>query len=251
MTLAEGLAHSCNIVFASLAERLQPAQLERTAASLGVTGKIGWHSDKSSEPAARQLRLLEEEQPGRVFPSSAAGMIRDGGVMAQTGIGQRDVRISPLHAANLIVTLLNGGRVTEPRLVSEIRYANGQSMVRFPRHAVKGNGRIGGETASWLIRRMEEVVDRGTGMTIRSGRWKVAGKSGTAETTKAGAVRNHQWFAGFGPVESPRYAVAVLAAHRPPGSKHLATRMFREVMDIAASHEAASRSHWPEQPIRR
>ncbi|MCU6709645.1 penicillin-binding transpeptidase domain-containing protein [Paenibacillus sp. J5C_2022] len=251
ITLAEGLAHSCNIVFATLAERLQPAQLERMAEKLGMEGRIGWHSDKRSGKGVRQLRLLEEEEPGRVFPSSASGMVRDGGVMAQTGIGQRDVRISPLQAANLIVTLLHGGEVMEPRLVSEIRYANGQSMVRFPRHAVKGNGRIGRETASWLIRRMEEVVDRGTGMAIRSGRWKLAGKSGTAETTKAGAARNHQWFAGFGPVESPRYAVAVLAAYRAPGSSHLATRIFREVMDIAASHEEASRSLMSERSIRR
>ncbi|MFD0960997.1 peptidoglycan D,D-transpeptidase FtsI family protein [Paenibacillus chungangensis] len=251
ITMKEGLAQSCNIVFATLAERLKPAQLERTAASLGVVGQVGWYSDKrGDQAAARQLRLLEEEEPGRIFQSSGAQYTPDGGVMAQTGIGQRDVRISPLQAANLIVTLLNGGKVREPRLVSEIRYANGQSMVGFPRHAVKGKGRIGAETASWLIRRMEEVVDRGTGMSIRSGHWKVAGKSGTAETTKGGAARNHQWFAGFGPVESPRYAVAVLAAYRAPGSSHLATRMFREVMDIAASLETTSRSYVTDRTTR-
>ncbi len=234
ITLQEGLAQSCNVVFASLAERMRSEQLERAADALGASGKVGWHAGKPFGPFARPLRLLEEEEPGRLF---AAGVKPDGGVRAQSGIGQRDVRMSPLSAANLIVTLLNGGRAAEPRIVSEIRYADGRTMVRFPPKRLNSEvGRIRPATARALLRGMEAAVDHGTGRSIRGGTWFVAGKSGTAQTYVKGAERYHQWFAGYGPLESPRYAVAVLAANREPGSRHQATRLFRGVMDIAARH---------------
>ncbi|RIX50596.1 penicillin-binding protein 2 [Paenibacillus nanensis] len=237
LTFQEGLAQSCNIVFAEAAERLKAEQLQRTADALGVTGRVGWHSGKFG-PFAKPLRLLEEEQAGRLFAADDPGHV-DGGIMAQSGIGQRDVRMTPLQAANLIVTLLHRGSVHEPRLVSEIQFATGERMVELKARHAKGPGRrIGAHTAEALLRGMEAVVDHGTGRSIREGIWKVAGKSGTAETQNNGVPLNHQWFAGYGPVKSPRYAVAVLAANRPIGSGHQATRLFRGAMDIAAKRES-------------
>lgn len=296
LTLQEGLAQSCNIAFATIAERLKAAELQRTADALGIGRKAGWHRESAFGPFAAPLRLLEEEEAGQLFASVNAaksgkrgeksgmnraelgesgaesgesgkyggksGMNRselgesgkrggkiseseaereaalaavDGGVLAQSGIGQRDVRMTPLQAANLIVTLLNEGRVMEPRLVSEIRYAGGQRMVKLPaQRAQRGSGRIKPATAHALLRGMQAVVDHGTGRSIRQGLWAVAGKSGTAETERAGIARNHQWFAGYGPVKKPRYAVAVLVENKPPGSANQATKLFRGVMDIAA-----------------
>ncbi|MDQ0061347.1 peptidoglycan D,D-transpeptidase FtsI family protein [Paenibacillus harenae] len=249
LTLQEGLAQSCNIVFATIAERMRAAELQHTAASLGIGRKAGWHRDKPFGPFHKPLRLLEEEEPGQLFASSGEGATGiasqqalaavDGGVMAQSGIGQRDVSMSPLQAANLIVTLLNEGRLMEPRLVSEIRYADGQRMVKLPVQRARGiRARIHAGTAHALLRGMRAVVDHGTGRSIRLGVWTVAGKSGTAQTERAGIALNHQWFAGYGPVKSPRYAVSVLAANRTPGSPHQATKLFRGVMDIAARNES-------------
>ncbi len=248
LTLEEALAQSCNIAFATIAERLEASQLQRTADALGIGHKAGWHREEPFGPFKAPLRLLEEEEAGQLFASVRGGIKEsekekraaalaavDGGVLAQSGIGQRDVRMSPLQAANLIVTLLNEGRVMEPRLVSEIRYANGQRMVKLPAQRAQGSsGRIKPATAHALLRGMEAVVDHGTGRSIRQGLWAVAGKSGTAETTRAGIARNHQWFAGYGPAKTPRYAIAVLVENQPPGSKHHATKLFRGVMDIAA-----------------
>jgi cell division protein FtsI/penicillin-binding protein 2 len=281
LTLQEGLAQSCNIVFATIAERLKAAELQRTAEALGIGLQAGWHRDQAFGPFGGPLRLLEEEEAGQLFApvrsnskgrlaggseamdSGAASASKrggkldgarkardraatlaavDGGVLAQSGIGQRDVRMTPLQAANLIVTLLNGGRVMEPRLVSEIRYANGQRMVKLPAQRAQTSGRIKPATAYALLRGMQAVVDHGTGRSIRQGLWRVAGKSGTAETIRAGSARNHQWFAGYGPVKKPRYAIAVLAENKPPGSANQATKLFRGVMDIAARHDEGHRA---------
>lgn len=313
VTLEEGLAQSCNIVFATIAERLKASELKRTADALGIGRQAGWHREEAFGPFTAPLRLLEEEDSGQLFApvsslrtggrgeqeetkqsgklakqSGAAGADKawleasehgaagsgeegletggesrsgnagkrrgkqaaalrareqaamlaavDGGVLAQNGIGQRDVTMSPLQAANLIVTLLNEGRVMEPRLVSEIRYANGQRMVKLPAQRAQAiYGRIKPATAHALLRGMQAVVDHGTGRSIRQGLWAVAGKSGTAETTRAGIARNNQWFAGYGPVKKPCYAIAVLVENQPPGSANQATKLFRGVMDIAAA----------------
>lgn len=267
VTLEEGLAQSCNIAFATIAERLKASELKRTADALGIGRQAGWHREEAFGPFAAPLRLLEEEESGQLFAPAGslktggesgsghtgkrsgkqaaqleareqAAMLAavDGGVLAQSGIGQRDVKMSPLQAANLIVTLLNEGRVMEPRLVSEIRYANGQRMVKLPAQRAQAiHGRIKPATAHALLRGMQAVVDHGTGRSIRQGLWAVAGKSGTAETIRAGTARNNLWFAGYGPVKKPRYAIAVLVENQPPGSANQATKLFRGVMDIAAA----------------
>ncbi|GGD73742.1 peptidoglycan D,D-transpeptidase FtsI family protein [Paenibacillus nasutitermitis] len=233
ITLHEALAQSCNIVFATIAERLTPAQLAVTADKLGIGRKIGWYYPQPFSPLGKPLRLLPEEEAGTIFNPFPTR--KDGGQLAQSGIGQRDVTLSPLQAANLIVTLLHGGRVAEPRLVSEIRYANGQVMAALPRrYAPSRYGGISRRTANALLSGMEAVVTVGTGHSIQKGVWQVAGKSGTAETLRTGVKRNNQWFTGYGPLQSPRYTVAVLAENRSPESPNQATVLFRGIMDILA-----------------
>ncbi len=242
ITLKEGIAQSCNIVFATIAERLKGEQWWQIAKTLGVVDKVGWQSPFKKGPLAEPLRLLEEEEKGRLFAAEDARLVTDGGILAQSGIGQRDVRMTPLQAANLVVTLLHQGQAREPRIVSEIRYANGQQMVGLPSQLVKQDNKswIRMNTARTILKGMEAVVDHGTGSYIRQGKWTLAGKSGTAETVKDGQDKNHQWFIGYGPIQQPKYAVAVLAANRPPASSSQATRLFRGVMDIAANTQASS-----------
>lgn len=237
ITLQEGLAHSCNVVFATLAERLSGVQLQQTAAKLGIGRAIGWQSEHPPAPLPGPLRLLQEEEDGRVFHPATGLSPADGGVMAQTGIGQRDVTVSPLQAANLIVTLLNHGNVHLARPLTEINYANGQQMAKLPiASGTSEYGSIRPSTAAALLRGMELTVQQGTGRRLNGNQWRVAGKSGTAQVMKDGAELNHQWFIGYGPVDKPQYAVAVLSKHRPSNSTNQATALFGGVMDLLARH---------------
>ncbi|SFS98491.1 penicillin-binding protein 2 [Paenibacillus sp. BC26] len=233
VTLQDAFAGSCNVVFAELAERLSARQFLVTADQLGIARQVGWSSKEAFAPLGRPLRQFQEEEAGNVFavPQEA----RDGGQLAQTGIGQRDVKLSPLQAANLIVTLLHEGRVQEPRLVREIRYGNGQVLAKLAKQTSPSQyGQIHARTARTLLRSMEAVVRYGTGKGIRNGIWAVAGKSGTAQIRRGDRERLNQWFVGYGPVEQPRYAVAVLAENRIPGTSNQAMAIFRGVMDILA-----------------
>lgn len=233
LTLEQGFAQSCNIVFATLGERLSAEAIRRTADQLGLGRMIGWREPRFLD--GEQLVQLDQEEAGRVFNDAGQA---DGGIRAQSAIGQRDVLVSPLQAANLVVTLLHGGQVTAPRLVSEIRYKDGSLMKELPiQRASSTAGQITPRTASHLLSWMRLAVTDGTGRSLQRAKWPLAGKSGTAEVIRQDTRLNHQWFIGYGPVDRPKYAVAVLVQNRPTGSVHQAAELFRRAMDLLASRE--------------
>lgn len=236
INLRQGFADSCNVVFAELAERLTSGQLRDTALKLGLGRSVGWQAPNIL--GIPLLKPLDHEESGTIFAPSSD--LLDSGARVQTGIGQRDTSVTPLQAANLVVTLLNNGEVIRPRIVREISYANGQHMQTLkPMRQTSAEGSISRETARTLITWMEDVVRNGTGRSLTHTIWQVGGKSGTAETIVKGRPRNNQWFVGYGPVKHPRYAVAVLVENVNPRSKHEATKLFGQVMDFLASSETS------------
>ncbi|MFC5703765.1 peptidoglycan D,D-transpeptidase FtsI family protein [Cohnella faecalis] len=230
LTLAEAYAQSCNVAFAMLAEHLDPAWLQITADRLGLGRQIGWNSEAFKD--GKPLRLLGEEESGKIFSSRKAA--EDGGVRTGTGIGQRDVRLTPLQAANLVVTLLHGGKVASPRIVSEIRYGDGALFAALPpQSAPSSYGAIRPETAAAVLKQMRAVVTDGTAESaLGNAKWPLAGKSGTAELAGKLKARNDHWFIGYGPAEgTPRYAVAVLIENQPAGLRNRASALFGDIMD--------------------
>jgi cell division protein FtsI/penicillin-binding protein 2 len=230
LTFAEALAKSCNLVFAEVGERLSGETLERYADALGIMDKVGWSGTSSVD--ASPIQHLPEEQANSLFAASATK--QDGGVMAQTSIGQRDVRWTPLAAANWMVTLLHGGTVTAPRAVSELLYADGHAVEQYTIKKAPSSVKLSMGTVHALRDMMEMVVLNGTGTLLQEADWSIAGKSGTAQVQIGGHSAVHQWFVGYGPAENPRYAVAIAALHRPPESPNQATALFKQVMDILA-----------------
>jgi cell division protein FtsI/penicillin-binding protein 2 len=230
LTVEEAFAESCNVVFAELAERMDPAWLQITGERLGLGRMVGWNTGKFTD--GRPLRLLEEEEAGTIFLDHTSA--KDGGVRTGTGIGQRNVRVTPLQAANMAVTILHSGHVFAPRLVKEVRYANGGLMTPLPVQSAESKyGRIRPRTAALLREAMRSVVLEGTAAKALEGAvWPLAGKSGTAELAGKHKARNDQWFVGYGPAKGkPRYAVAVLIEDQPAGLRNRAASLFGAIMD--------------------
>jgi cell division protein FtsI/penicillin-binding protein 2 len=250
LTVEQAFAESCNVVFAELAERMDPAWLQITADRMGLGRQIGWHTDKFVDGAP--LRLLEEEEAGSIFLNQRAA--KDGGVRTGTGIGQRDVRVSPLQAANMAVTVLHNGHVFAPRLVKEIRYANGELMTPFNvRSAPSRYGQISPRTSSLLRESMRSVVLEGTAENALKGAvWPLAGKSGTAELAGKQKAHNDQWFVGYGPIMGkPHYAVAVLIENQPAGLRNRAATLFGAIMERLRLLEQQSQAAAAAQAERR
>lgn len=232
IAMASAFAESCNVAFAKLMERLTSEQVELTAHKFGLEMTVGW----SDVVGDQRFHQLDGEEAGQIF--SPLTDMNDGGIRAQTSIGQRDVRMTPLQAANLMLTVLHDGEVPSPRAVSELTYANGTRMKKYEsKPLVERKDGISRETAATLREWMRLVVLEGTGSSLSDRAWAIAGKSGTAQVPAKLGDGENEWFAGFAPYESPRYSAAVMLHKANEDSAHEATLIFGDIMDSLSKRQ--------------
>jgi peptidoglycan glycosyltransferase len=184
-TLAYALQHSCNTAFADLAMTLGWAAIERKAA------EFGW-----GDSLAIPLPVTESRLPAD--PDAAH--------TAMSGIGQFDVRATPLQMAMVGSAIANDGVLMRPYLVADTRDSNLQ-ILSVAEPEAYGTA-MGAETAGQLRDMMIAVVEGGTGTAARISGVSVAGKTGTAESGSDAAP--HAWFLGFAPADNPVVVVVVI-----------------------------------------
>ena len=229
ISFREAYAHSCNIAFAAVAERLSGEEIQEIARGLGLDRTVGWTDERKGWPQ------FDHEEAGQIFAGQTPS--EDEGVRVQTSIGQRDVLVTPLQAANLVVALLNGGEVKSPRVVRDVRYRTGTVAFSFPERNLEAEGKeISPNTAKTIADWMRDVVEEGTGKALKQTKWPVAGKSGTAQVTVNGKDAVNQWFIGYGPADHPQYAVAVVAQEEPVNGPNKSVAAFGRIMDLLAGH---------------
>jgi len=211
LDFTNSFARSCNRTFGELASELQkmnPHILEDYAEKLSLTGTVGWQGDVYH---TNNFKQLADEDKGRVFLSDEAR--KDANLAAMSGIGQHEVRATPLAVANMMATIARGGNKKMVRAVSKIEYKNGTTMIAFPKQSLKGDN-ISPYTAMKLQRLLREVVmnPNGTGKWFKDLPYEVAGKSGTAETGKYQSEQqlHNKWFAGYFPYDNPKYVLVAV-----------------------------------------
>ena len=160
---------------------------------------------------------------------------------AQSAIGQRDVRVSPLQMAMIAGAIGNGGVMMRPRLVTEVQDYAGRVLRDYPAEPQSIPSRDGSQavspgTAATLTDMMVGVVNNGTGTNAAIGGVQVAGKTGTAEQGEGQSP--DVWFIGFAPAEAPRVAVAVVVEEGGNGGESgtgggIAAPIARTVMAAA------------------
>lgn len=194
VTLQRALEVSCNTTFGIIGLDLGAEALVQTAEAFGINSEVEFDipAATSAIPGADQLD-----------PPSTA----------QSAIGQRDVRVSPLQMAMVAGAIANGGVMMQPRLVEEVQDFAGRVVRQYPpvRREIPGvaaGQSVSPQTAASLVEMMTGVVARGTGRNAAIPGVAVAGKTGTAEQGEGQAP--DVWFIGFAPAEAPRVAVAVI-----------------------------------------
>src|SRR5690606_19745083 len=111
--------------FAKVMNRLDGFTLQKIARGLGLDRQVGW----TDEGKGGSLKQFDHEERGQLFAGRTP--VEDEGILIQTAIGQRDVLVTPLQAANLIVTLIHGGEALSPRVISDVRFRNGSLARSF------------------------------------------------------------------------------------------------------------------------
>ncbi|MCS6832565.1 MAG: penicillin-binding protein 2, partial [Flammeovirgaceae bacterium] len=90
-----------------------------------------------------------------------------------------ELRVTPLHTLLLYNAVANGGKLIAPIIVKEVRRGN---KVIHSYKAKVLNNKICSEKTLFIVQGMlEGVVERGTAKNILSGKYKIAGKTGTAK----------------------------------------------------------------------
>ncbi|GIN87073.1 penicillin-binding protein 4B [Heyndrickxia sporothermodurans] len=227
----ESFAQSCNRTFGELAKRLKKADpnlLEEYAKKLGLIGPISWQGNIFHFNNFKQFLANE----GQVFSKEESK--KDDNLVAQSGIGQQEVRVTPLSIANMMSTIARGGKLETVRAVSSIKYHDGTTLVDFPVQQLQIDT-ISKVTAIKLQKMLRHVVtsEKGTGRWFQNLPYEVAGKSGTAETGIY--VHNQQlhnkWFAGYFPFKNPKYALVVVNLGVPEDEGGI-NQLFADIVQL-------------------
>ena len=221
LTLVRALEVSCNTTFAELGVRLGAEALVSQAEAFGFNEEIDFGLPRP------EVSVIPEELD---IPATA-----------QSAIGQRDVRATPLQMALVAGAIAFDGVLMRPRIVTQVEDIAGRIIRQFPpeplRLAGRGNAQaVSPQTAQTLTDMMVGVVQRGSGTRAQIPGVQVAGKTGTAQTGEGRAPT--VWFIGFAPAEDPQIAVAVVIADggdigdEATGGR-LAAPVARQVMEAA------------------
>lgn len=185
-TLIHALEISCNTAFGWLGMELGTKDFLAQAAKFGV-------GDRLSVPMT-------------VTPSRIPTEL-DKAQLAQSAIGQRDVRVTPMQVAMISAAVANDGVIMRPHLVRKVTSSD-LEVIDEPGPEQLSQA-ISADTASALTRMMQAVVRSGTGTAAQISGVSVAGKTGTAQHGDGEAP--HAWFTGFAPADGKaRVAVAVV-----------------------------------------
>jgi peptidoglycan glycosyltransferase len=221
ITLRQALTVSCNTAFARYGvERLGVDKVKEMAQAFGF----------ESVP---EIDRDDKNAAFNVAPSHTGAMTGPDGrvdppALAQSCIGQRDVRMTPLQGALIAATVAHGGSQMRPYLVQELKGAD-LTTVHFTANPRELRRSINGQVARDLQDMMISVVDNGTGRNARIPGFRVGGKTGTAENAEEAA--DHGWFLGFAlRGNDPVIAAAVFLENAGKGGSAEAARIAGQVM---------------------
>jgi penicillin-binding protein 2 len=232
--MVEGIMHSCDVYFYEMGKRLGPDRMAEMARRFGL---------------GQTLSLDLPGERGGLIPTRAWKVARTGKGWAQgeslvAAIGQGFVLATPLQLATMTARMVNGGLAVTPHLTRAKAAPVPAPPVGVPQAHL-----------ALVTRAMRGVVNdpRGTAFRARilDGVHAFGGKTGTSQVRRITEEerrvglrkpeqvpwreRDHALFVGYGPVEAPKYACAVIVEHGGGGSA-VAAPIARDLL-----HEAMKR----------
>ena len=191
--IGEAFSHSCNVVFAQLAQELGGETLMEYAEKAGLTER----RTVDGLPTGCGSVDLKGASDARV---------------AWAGVGQDQDLVNPLAMMVYMGAIGGGGTAAEPYLVERIQGSLG--LPSLPKHHGKTVTLVEPDTAATLAEMMSDNVKNSYGAK-RFPNMDLCAKSGTAEV---GGGKPHAWFTGFLRNEETPYAFVVLVEHGGGGS---------------------------------
>ncbi len=241
-----GIQHSCDTYFYEAARRLGVDRMAEIFRQFGLGDRLG------IEVPNEKAGLV----PTRDWKRAVVGQPWVQGESFNMGIGQGYMLTTPLQMAVMTARIANGGRRVEPRIIR----SSGDTLLIRPQAAPRMD--ITPANMAVIRRAMDAVTNDASGTAFRARLeggegLSMAGKTGTSQVRRIGSVerqqgvrkneelpwhlRDHASFVGYGPVDAPRYAVAVIVEHGGSGSKAAAPRA-REIMRETLLRDPSSKT---------
>ena len=212
LTFAEALAYSSNPVFIEVGLKLGAEALLSYSQKFGFGHRTNLNFNGE---AAGNLPELDTISPGE---------------LANFTIGQGKFEATPLQVASMVATIANDGIKMDPYLVSKLTNSEGVVVKSYSESS--GTRILSKKTAGQLQEMMTAVTRFGTGQIAYVEGGGSAGKTGSAETgrvNKEGKGINHAWFAGYGPLINPQYAIVVFVEDGMSGGD-IAAPIFADIL---------------------
>lgn len=218
MTIQTGITFSCDVVFYEIGK-----------------GFFNSSNQEGMQQVYRDWGLGQKE--GIDLPSEGEGRVPDanwkwnyftwaaddarawqGGDLTNLAIGQGDLLVTPLQMTSVYAGLATGGEQMRPHLLKEVRTADGSgSVVAYNPEVVRTTQEnetylAGVKRGLWGVIYEESAAQAShfTNLSVQ-----VAGKTGTAETSKNDP---HGWFIAYAPYDNPKYVVCALIENGGFGS---------------------------------
>ncbi|MGB9867284.1 MAG: penicillin-binding transpeptidase domain-containing protein [Bacillota bacterium] len=209
----EVIMNSCNVGFVTMGLRLGADRFYKYLESFGFFERTG--IDLPGEglgivPARSEVKPVD---------------------IAVMSFGQT-LTVTPVQLIRAIGAIANGGVMTRPHVLKEIRDENGAVVKRGTQDAKRV---ITAKTASELRQAMELVVEKGTGRQAFVEGYRLAGKTGTSQKVIGGVIARQKYvasFVGFAPSDDPRI-VGLVVLDEPQGAYYggqIAAPLFSRVM---------------------
>ncbi|MFM7682578.1 MAG: penicillin-binding protein [Bacteroidota bacterium] len=127
------------------------------------------------------------------------------------------VSLTPLQTLSLYNAVANNGKMVKPIFVSEIKEWS-KTIKKYDPEVI--NPKICSDETLLKVRKvLENVVKNGTGKSLYSADFSMAGKTGTAQVNYSKAEMSYaSSFVGYFPADQPKYS-CIVVVHNPDKSK--------------------------------
>ena len=197
---AQALQNSCNIAFAHIALKLGGERFYEYIEKFGILEKTGID--------------LAGESKGVFFDKALVTNTEKWGTASLTsGSFGQTFKLTPLQLVRAIASVVNGGNLLEPYIVSEIIDADGNTVMQAQPTVVRRT--ISEETSDTMRTLIESVVTEGTAKNARVAGFSIGGKTGTSEKIDVFDENGQRVldkivsFVGIAPMDDPEYIVLV------------------------------------------
>ena len=196
----QALQNSCNLAFAHIALKLGGERFYEYIQNFGVMEKTGID--------------LAGESKGVFFSKELVVNTDKWGTASLTsGSFGQTFKLTPLQLVRAIASVVNGGDLMEPYLVSEIVDADGNTVLKAEPTVTRQT--IRPETSKTMCQLIRSVVTDGTAKNAQVAGFSIGGKTGTSEKIDV-LDENGQptldkivSFVGIAPMDDPEYIVLV------------------------------------------